>query len=221
MPTNSSDSDDNHQATPVKLFGRQRPLHEVLGGGRVADLLLWKNKNLSAAILIGFSVVWFLFEVVEYNFLTLLCHISIITMLVIFVWTNCAAFFDWSPPKIPEIILSESAFKEVASAFHLRLNQFLLILYDTASGKDLTHFLLAIVSLWILSVIGTYFNSLNLLYLGFVSIKTLPVLYERYEEEVDYLASKGNRRVKKLYRKFDSKVLNKIPRGPVKDKKLI
>ncbi len=50
-------------------------------------------------------------------------------------------------------------------------------------------------------------------------MQTLPVFYERYEEEVDYLATRGNRDLKKLYTKFDSNVLNKIPRGPVKNKK--
>ena len=48
---------------------------------------------------------------------------------------------------------------------------------------------------------------------------TLPVMYERYEYEVDYLASKGNQDVKRFLNTLDSKVFNKIPRGPVKQKK--
>ena len=51
----------------------------------VADVLLWRNRNESTALLIAITVIWFLFEVVEYNFVTLLCHISIITLLVIFI----------------------------------------------------------------------------------------------------------------------------------------
>lgn len=50
-------------------------------------------------------------------------------------------------------------------------------------------------------------------------METLPALYERYEREVDYIAGKSSQDVKKLYDKFDSKVLDKIPRGPVKEKK--
>lgn len=53
----------------------------------------------------------------------------------------------------------------------------------------------------------------------FLCAQTLPVFYERYEKEVDYFANRSNRDMKKLYRKFDSTVLNKIPRGPVKDRK--
>lgn len=47
-------------------------------------------------------------------------------------------------------------------------------------------------------------------------METLPALYERYENEVDYLAGKSSRDVKKLYKKFDSKILDKIPRGPTR-----
>lgn len=55
--------------------------------------------------------------------------------------------------------------------------------------------------------------------LVFLCIQTLPALYDQYEDEVDYLAGRGSRKLKKVYRKFDSKVLDKIPRGPVKEKK--
>lgn len=55
--------------------------------------------------------------------------------------------------------------------------------------------------------------------IGFMCLATLPALYERYQNEVDYLVSQGNQDMKKLYKKFDTEVLNKIPRGPVKQRK--
>lgn len=57
-------------------------------------------------------------------------------------------------------------------------------------------------------------------YQGFLCIATLPALYEQYENEVEHLASKGHKDIKKIYKKVDSNILNKIPRGPVKGKKL-
>ncbi|KAL3501772.1 hypothetical protein ACH5RR_036221 [Cinchona calisaya] len=214
MYTSSSDSDEQ-PLSPKRLFGRERPLHQILGGGKVADILLWKNKNLSAAILIVFTLIWFLFEVVEYNFITLLCHIAIIIMLIMFIWSTGAGFVDWSPPDFHAITVSEATFRWLFA----KINWLLMKFYDISSGKDLTTFFLAITFLWILSVIGTSFSSMNLLYIGFLSSATLPALYERYQCEVDHLLSQGNRDVKKLYKKFDSQILNKIPRGPVKEKK--
>ncbi|CAI9096136.1 OLC1v1032218C1 [Oldenlandia corymbosa var. corymbosa] len=207
---------DEEPSIPKRLFGRQRNMHQILGGGKVADILMWENKNLSAAILIGVTVIWFLFEVAEYNFITLLCHTSIMVMIIMFLWSTLAAFFDWSnPPDFRDITIPEEKFRWLFG----KVNWWLLKLYDISSGKDFRTFFLAITFLWVLSVTGSNFSSLNLLYLGFLSLMTLPAFYEHYEDEVNHLATQGRRDLKKLYRKFDATVLSKIPRGPVRSKK--
>lgn len=66
----------------------------IVGGYAVADILLWKNRNLSAGILAGATLIWFLFDVVEYNIIPLLCQIAILAMLVIFIWSNAAPLLD-------------------------------------------------------------------------------------------------------------------------------
>ncbi|THU55793.1 hypothetical protein C4D60_Mb11t10330 [Musa balbisiana] len=174
MPRIIYDSDSNEQ--PKSTTRRRRPVHDLLGGEKVADILLWRNKYLSAGVLAGATVIWFLFEVAEYHFLTLLCHISITTMLVVFIWSNVAALIDRYPPRIPK----------------------------------------AIASLWVVSVVGSCCSSLSLLYLGLLCIHTLPALYERYEDEVNHLAVRGSHDLHTFYRKLDSTVLNRIPRGPIK-----
>ncbi|KAK4358359.1 hypothetical protein RND71_023969 [Anisodus tanguticus] len=218
MPIYSSDSDDRRPSSsaPTRRFlAHDRPMHTILGGGKAADLLLWRDKSLTAAILIGFTVIWSLFEVMEYNFVTLLCHISMSMMLILFIWSVGAGLVDWNPPDFRAIMISDSTFRWLCG----KLNYMLVKFYEISSGKDFRTFFLAITFLWILSIIGNYFSSLNLLYLGFVCLATLPALYERYEHEVDYLVSQGNQDMKKLYNKFDTEILNKIPRGPVKQKK--
>ncbi|TKY50881.1 Reticulon protein B9 [Spatholobus suberectus] len=200
---------------PGLLDRQQRPLHAVLGGGKLADILLWEDKRSSAAIVAGFSIIWFLFEVVEYNFLTLLCHILMALMIILFVWYNAAGLITWSLPDIYDFEIPEPTFRYL----HKRLNSFLRMFYDISTGKDLTLFFVTIAGLWIMSAIGSYFTTLNLLYFMFLCLVTLPIMYERYEYEVNYLASKGNQDVKRLFNTLDSKVLNKIPRGPVKEKK--
>lgn len=67
---------------------------EFIWNFAVADVLLWRNKNLSAGILAGATVVWFLFDVVEYNLVALLCHIALLGMLMLFIWSNAAHLFD-------------------------------------------------------------------------------------------------------------------------------
>ncbi|PNT09600.1 hypothetical protein POPTR_012G054100v4 [Populus trichocarpa] len=219
MPIYSSDS-DNETTPRTKLFGRQRPIRSVLGGGQVAGVLLWENKKVSAALSFGMTILWFLFEVAEYNFVTLFSHISITAMLIVFIWCTSAEFFNWNPPAIPRSILDKSTFHEFALTFHERFNQALSSFVDIACGKQPALFFVAIFCLYILSVIGNYFTFLNFLYLCFVCLQTLPFLYNKYEDEVERYAGKLTREVKKMYRRFDSNVLNKIPRGvPVKEKK--
>ncbi|XP_066364708.1 reticulon-like protein B9 [Miscanthus floridulus] len=218
VQTDSSDDDDG--PTTKLVFQRSKSVDKLLGGQKVSDVLLWRNRNLSAGILAGATLVWFLFDVVEYNIVTLLCHIALLGMLLLFIWSNAAPLFDRPPPQIPEVIVSEQAFREVAQTIHYKLAHFVSILYDVACGKDLKKFLMVIGSLWILAILGDTCSFTTLLYVGFLCALTLPALYERYETEVDHLVAKGHEDLKKFYKKVDSNVLNKIPRGPVKTKVL-
>ncbi|CAF1704962.1 hypothetical protein Bca4012_004402 [Brassica carinata] len=216
----SSDSEDErtmHQMT--KFFSRQRSIHSIFGGGKFADILLWREPKIAATLAMGVSVFWFLMEVVEYNFITLICHASMTSMLLFFIWSTASDFLNWERPIIPEVVLDESSFKELARSFHDRFNRMLSKLLDIACGRDPPLFFLTTISLYILSIIGTYFNFMNLLFIGFISMQTLPVMYELYEDDVDRVLSKLARKMRKLYRKIDSNVLSKIPRGTVKIKK--
>ncbi|KAI3720066.1 hypothetical protein L6452_20976 [Arctium lappa] len=204
MPIYSSsevEDSGNHNVPTGRLFRRERPLHSVLGGGHVADLLLWRNKSLSAAILLAVTMIWFHFEVVEYNFISLICHISILVMLMVFITYTMAKFADWDLPDIHEITIQESAFKWLYRIINWLLHK------------------LVILSLWITSVSGSYFSSLNPLFFCVDWVGTLPALYEQYERKVDHLISRGSKDAKKAFKKFDAEVLSKIPRGRVKKKK--
>ncbi|KVI05389.1 Reticulon [Cynara cardunculus var. scolymus] len=176
--SHSSDSDDSIRENVATV---KRYLHSTIGKGQVADVLLWRNTRLSASLLLGFTAMWFLFEVYEYNLISLLCHIAILAMLILYITYTIAKF--------------------------------------TQCGEDLTQFFLTMTSLWMISVIGSYFSSLNLIYLCLICIGTLPALYERYEHEVDYLASKGIRDMKNTLKQFEFNVLSKIPREQVNGNK--
>ncbi|CAL9110164.1 unnamed protein product [Musa acuminata var. zebrina] len=221
MPRIKFDSASDEQPKPAtgSHFHRRRPLHDRLGGGKVADVLLWRNKHLSAGIVAGATFVWFLFEVLEYHFLPLMCHISIVAMLVLFIWSNLEALVHRDARRMPELVLSEEAIRGLAFFLHAKLSRLTSILLGIADGKDLKLFLSAIASLWVVSVIGSYCSSLTLAYLGLLCFLALPALYEQYEDEVDHLAMRGSEDLKRFYHKLDSRILGKIPRGPVKAKK--
>ncbi|KAK9070405.1 hypothetical protein SSX86_010807 [Deinandra increscens subsp. villosa] len=225
--SSSSDSDnEGKKSSPVsdvkdkvyRLFGREKPVHKVLGGGKAADIFLWKDKKLSAGVLGFVTLIWVLFELAEYHLLTLVCHTLIFALAILFVWSNAASFINKSPPKFPEVALPDDLVLGVASALRTEINQALVILRNIASGKDLKNFLAVIAGLWVLSILGSCWNFLTLFYTSFVLLHTVPYLYDRYDDKVDALAEKAEAEIKKQYAVFSVKVLSKIPVGSLKKK---
>ncbi|KAI3453770.1 hypothetical protein Pfo_010433 [Paulownia fortunei] len=222
--SSSSDSEDEKtsslKAKVYRLFGREKPVHRVLGGGKPADVFLWRDKKVSAGVLGGATAIWVLFDVLEYQLLTLVCHGLILGLALLFLWSNATIFIKKSPPRIPEVSIPEEPIVKFASALRIEINQAFAALRDMASGKDLKKFLSVIAGLWVLSVVGSCCDFLTLLYTITVLLFTVPLFYEKYEHQVDSFAEKAVAELKKQYAVFDAKVLSKIPRGPLKDKKM-
>jgi len=207
-----------------RLFGREKPVHHVLGGGKPADVFLWRDKKVSAGVLGTVTAIWVLFELIEYHLLTLLCHISIFALAVLFLWSNAHKFINKSPPKIPEVHIPEEPVLQIASALRVEINGGFALLRNIASGKDLKKFLIVVAGLWVVSVVGSWCNFLTLFYIAFVLLHTVPVVYEKYEDKIDPFAEKAAIEIKKQYAVFDakvlSKVLSKIPVASLKAKKV-
>ncbi|KAI9110025.1 hypothetical protein K1719_019066 [Acacia pycnantha] len=223
-----SSSSDSGSEKPVtssvkdkvfRIFGRERPVHSVLGGGKPADVFLWKNKKISASVLGTATAIWVFFELLEYHLLTLVCHILILLLAVLFLWSNAHTFINKTAPRIPEVHLPEEPFVQFAAALRIEINRGFAVLRNIASGRDLKKFLIVIAGLWILSIAGNWCNFLTLFYIAFVTLHTVPVLYDKYQDKIDPFAEKATIEIKKQYYVFDDKVLSKIPRGPLKGKK--
>ncbi|KAJ7962475.1 Reticulon-like protein [Quillaja saponaria] len=181
---------------------------------------MWRNKKISASVLGGATAAWVLFELLEYHLLTLVCHISILALSILFLWSNAHTFIHKTPPRIPEVHLPEDPFLQVASALRTEINRGFAILRDIASGRDLKKFLIVIGGLWVLSIAGSWCNFLTLFYISFVLLHTVPLLYVTYGDKVDPYAEKATVEIQKQYAVFEAKVLSKIPKGPLKGKKL-
>ncbi|XP_021909232.1 reticulon-like protein B1 [Carica papaya] len=224
--SSSSDSDDD-KPSPIeavkskifRLFGREKPVHKVMGGGKVADIILWRNKKISAGVLGGATALWVLFELLEYHLITLVCHILILSLAMFFLWSNASTFINKSRPHIPDVSIPEDYFLQVASALRIEINRAMTLLHDIASGRDLKKFLTVIAGLWVLSIVSSWCNFLTLFYVVFILLHTVPVVYEKYDDKIDSFAEKAMVEIKRQYAVFDAKVLSKIPRGPLKEKK--
>ncbi|CAI0461149.1 unnamed protein product [Linum tenue] len=124
-----------------KLFGRQKPIHHVLGGGKSADVLLWRNKKISASVLGSATAMWVLFEWLNYHFLTLLCLALVLGMLVQFLWRNVSGLLNQSSSKVPRLVLPEELFVSIGKSVGAEVNRALLLLQNVSCGGNLKHFL--------------------------------------------------------------------------------
>lgn len=213
---NFIESSEKPSVSLDRLFGRQKPVHHILGGGQSADVLLWRNKRISGSVLAGATVIWMLFEWLNYHFLTLLCLAVVLSMTALFLWSNAAILINRSPPRMRPIVLPKEIFVDAAIALRDQINRFLGFLQEVAIGRDVKTFLAVSAGLWFLAIIGSWCNLLTILYIGFVAAHTLPVLYERYEDQVDSFIYYILDEMKRHYGRFDSQVLRRIPKGSAK-----
>ncbi|XP_074279783.1 reticulon-like protein B6 [Silene latifolia] len=222
------DESDKHKTTSSpsamknkvsRLFGREKPVHQVLGGGKPADVFLWRNKKISAGVLGTATAIWIFFELLEYHFLTLVCHVLIFSLAGFFLWSNATTFINKSPPNFPELSLPEKPFLQVAATLSFELNRAFALLHDIAIGKNLKKFLAVVAGLWVMSIVGKSCDFLTLIYINFVLLHTVPVLYEKHEDKVDAFGVKAMTEAKKHYAVVNEKYISKIPRATLKTKK--
>ncbi|PHU07911.1 Reticulon-like protein B8 [Capsicum chinense] len=213
------ESESSVSAQLNRLFGRQKPIHHCLGGGKSADSMLWRNKKISAGVLISATAIWVLFEWLNYNFLSLVCFGLSFGLIAQFLLKNASGVINRSPSNVPRLVLPDDLFINIAKTIGAEINRGLVFLQNAALGGNLKQFGVVILSLWAAGMIGTWCNFLTVLYIGFVAAHTLPVLYERYEDEVDGFLSNALDKLQGHYKKLDSGVLSKIPRGSFKGKK--
>ncbi|KAF9609712.1 hypothetical protein IFM89_018160 [Coptis chinensis] len=131
--------------TESRLFGRQKPVHNVLGGGKSADVLLWRNKKISASVLTGATAIWVIFEWLNYHLLTMVFFALLIGMLAQFAWSNASRLVNRqvnTPSKVPRVRLLEELFANIGVSIGAEVNRFLGYLQNVACGGNLKQFLM-------------------------------------------------------------------------------
>ncbi|WVZ61846.1 hypothetical protein U9M48_011656 [Paspalum notatum var. saurae] len=208
-----------------KLFGGQgqqqssscrakKSIHHVLGGGKPADVLLWRNKKISTSVLGVATLVWVFIEWLDYHLLTIASFLLVLGMAVQFAWATFAAMLNGSKASsVPRVELPEELFASVGTAVGAQVNKGLCFLQDVSCGRDLKQFLMVIAAFFAAAVIGSWCNFLTVIYIGFVCAHTLPVLYERYQDQVDDFLYNMLGLLQNQYQKLDKGVLSKVPKG--------
>ncbi|KVH95786.1 Reticulon [Cynara cardunculus var. scolymus] len=239
-----------------KLFGRQKPIHHILGGGKcrvhlisflsysdgnlfllkwislhflAADVLLWRNKKISASVLSGATAVWVLFEWLDYNFLPLVCFGLVICIIGQFIWSHLLNRYPGgnihyfpslhqfpeggilrSPPRL---VLPDELVVNIATSVGGEVNHALGFLQNVGSRGDIKQLATVVGSLLAAAIIGTWCNFWTVIYIGFVAAHTLPVVYEKYDDQIDSVVYNVLGKLQNNYSKLDSSLLSRIPKA--------
>ncbi|XP_028101334.1 reticulon-like protein B10 [Camellia sinensis] len=65
--------------------------------------------------------------------------------------------------------------------------------------------------LWIISYIGSFFNFLTLVYIGVLLSLSIPVLYEKYQDQIDKKLIVAHKIIQTQFRKIYDNILRKLP----------
>ncbi|KAL1545529.1 reticulon-like protein B12 [Salvia divinorum] len=144
-----------------RLFNTQRTVHQILGGGLVADVMLWR---ISTVLLLLFTIL--------------------------FLWAKSATILNRPAPPLPHLHLSEETANEAAAFIRDQVNTVLSVSEDIAYGRDSRMFVKVGLMLLLISVVRSLTDFFTLSYICLVVLLTVPPFYERYEDLIEMYALK-------------------------------
>ncbi|PSS02681.1 Reticulon-like protein [Actinidia chinensis var. chinensis] len=199
---------------------RRSSVHQALGGGAVADLLLWRRWHGGVILLVASTTLWFLFERAGYNMLSFTSNVMLLLVVILFFWAKSASLLNRPLPPLPDLQISEEFVLRAADVTRVWINHVLLVAHDIAVGRNLKVFLQIALGSWIISYIGSFFNFLTLVYIGVLLSLSVPVLYEKYQDKVDKKLIVAHKIIQTQYQKLDDNVLRRIPMPLFNERKI-
>jgi len=185
----------NRKKVPSKV-------HAALGGGKVADAVLWRDLRLSASMLGVVLALYWLFFVSGRTFVSVaadaLIYAYIGLALYIFLSNFARSRFGMSLPEIPKEI-PEHHVKSIAPkvAYHWNNNVY-PHMHRMFVEKDVALFVQVSIALFFLRYVG-YFHTSTLVFLGILFVFVGLPFYDRHQHHVDALAKQGLEHAKQLH----------------------
>ncbi|XP_018627065.1 reticulon-like protein B10 isoform X2 [Nicotiana tomentosiformis] len=132
---------------------------------------------------------------------------------------SCSRWWHRSLPPIPDMEVPEEFVVKAADMMRVWVNHILLTAHDIAISGNLKLFGWVALGLWLISYVGSFFTLLTLLYIGTLFSLSVPLLYEKYQNQIDDKLITAQKVIQKQYRKIDENVLRKILKSSNKEKK--
>ncbi|KAJ4897811.1 Reticulon-like protein B11 [Raphanus sativus] len=177
-------------------------VHKSLGGGSVADVLLWRNQSGAIILLVSSTGFWFLFERAGYNLLSFVSNVLLLLVAILFLWAKSASLLNRPLPPVPNMEIPEGFANKAADGILVLINHVLSVASDITIARNPIRLLQVSFVLWAISYVGTLINSLTLVYIVILLSLSLPVVYEKYQEHIDDKLNSTSKVIRNISRKI-------------------
>ncbi|XP_042433629.1 3beta-hydroxysteroid-dehydrogenase/decarboxylase-like [Zingiber officinale] len=187
---------------------RTSKVYTYLGGGKVADTLLWKDKKQSFTMLLLFVALYSYFFANGYTMITAVAKLVSVVALFLFIHGALPSkILGYNIQKLSPSyfeLSEEQARRHAHSATHI-WNNGIVILRSLCKGKDWALMFKVVFLLLFLNVLG-YMSPQTIYKLGLAIAFFGLYVYDRWEDEIDKHIKDAYSHVRKL--------TSKVPRGP-------
>ncbi|KAG6477243.1 hypothetical protein ZIOFF_066495 [Zingiber officinale] len=187
---------------------RTSKVYTYLGGGKVADTLLWKDKKQSFTMLLLFVALYNYFFANGYTMITAVAKLVSVVALFLFIHGALPSkILGYNIQKLSPSyfeLSEEQARRHAHSATHI-WNNGIVILRSLCKGKDWALMFKVVFLLLFLNVLG-YMSPQTIYKLGLAIAFFGLYVYDRWEDEIDKHIKDAYSHVRKL--------TSKVPRGP-------
>ncbi|XP_066515444.1 reticulon-1-A-like, partial [Hoplias malabaricus] len=187
----------------------------------VVDLLHWRDVRQSG-LLFG-SVLLLLFSLTQFSVVSVVAYLALATLSATIsfrVYKSVLQAVQKTDEGHPfkaylevEISLSPEQISKYVEKVQLYINYTLKELRRLFLVQDLVDSIKFAVLMWLLTYVGALFNGLTLLILAVVSMFSMPVVYEKYQTQIDQYLGLVRTQVNSIM----GKIREKVPGAKRKD----
>ncbi|KAI3936784.1 hypothetical protein MKW92_043075 [Papaver armeniacum] len=219
--TSAPNPDSSSTATSTTIStSNRKSVHQSLGGGAVADVLLWKRWRTGAFVLVTATTMWILFEIAGYSLLSFAANVLLLLVTILFLWAKSASVLNRPLPPLPNLELSDAMIEKFTASTQVWINRILGVAHDITLKGDWRLFLKVVSGLFVVSYLGSLFSFLTLAYFVVLISLAVPPMYHKYQDHIDDKLNVTHKALSRQYSKIDENILSKLCKAPVKDKKI-
>ncbi|KAH8503426.1 hypothetical protein Peur_067172 [Populus x canadensis] len=184
----------------------------------VRDVFLWRRKKLSLLVLLVSTATWVLLDVYQFNLITVASWAAMFAVTSLFLYGNIARFLRKEEPDLSGLEISEQTAIEAARSVRQSIEEGVRWMCHVSAERELFLFARVVAALWLLSYVGSFWDSLSLLYIDIVVGMTVPVIYVKNEDKIKRYEEWMRMQARRLCDMVDEKVVKRMKNRVLKVK---